>query len=136
SEIDVPRRTHTQTGETEPLGTPWPIASPDGSRLLFRRDGVLTDGRTGATIARFGKIGGLPLLLRDGTVVLPTEMNKPAHVTSHRPNAAPIDVALPKMTYAYVRGEIAPGRLAVQAGERWESNNRAIVTKIFIINAA
>lgn len=136
SEVDVVRKTQTKTGEFGPVDYPYVVASEDGSRFVLRREGLLVDGRTGATLASYGAIGGSPMVLRDGTVVLPSPLTAPAKVTILRPNAAPVTVALPGMKYTLIRGEIAPGKLAVQAGETWEAKNRAQRTHIFVIGLA
>jgi len=111
TEVDVARRTVTNTGTVEPVRTSLCVASPDGSRLLFSRNGLLVDGRTGATIARYGDIGMWPAILRDGTVVV----QKKTTIAIQRPDSA-IDVALPGKGSAYIRGEVAPGKIAVQHG--------------------
>lgn len=133
-ELDVARRVITKTGVVEPLETPFAVASPDGTKLIFRRNGLLVDARTGATLAQYGRIGFTPLILRDGAVIVPSEWSQPAQVTVHRSGAAPLKVALPGMMYASVRGEIAPGKVAVQAGSKWVSGNNAKLASVFIIN--
>jgi ABC-type transport system involved in multi-copper enzyme maturation permease subunit len=135
SEIDVVAKTQTKTGQTEPLERPYVTASEDGSRLLSRSGGLLLDGRTGATLARYGTIGG-GRILRDGTVAVVTPWNQGARVTLHRPGAAPIEVALPKMQIAQIRGEIAPGRLAVQGAEKWEAYHYAKLSHLYVIDVA
>lgn len=135
SELDIVRRAQTKTGDSEPVSSPFPIASADGSRIILRREGLLLEGRTGATLARHGRSGFSPMILSDGAVAQVTEFGKPAQVMIHRGTAAPVVISLPGMTYAAVRGEIAPGRIAVQAGPRWEADNRSLVTKIFIIDS-
>lgn len=135
-EFDVRQRRVTKTGVVEPVETAIAVATPDGSKLLFRKEGLLVDGRTGATLGRFGPSGGGLMILRDGTVLTTSGFGTPGRVTIHRPAAAPVDIPLPGMTYAYVRGEIAPGKVVVQAGSSWVSGNNAVQARVFIIDTA
>lgn len=135
-ELDVLRRRVTKTGVVEPVATAIAVATPDGSKLLFRKEGLLVDGRTGATLGRFGPSGGGLMILSNGTVLTTSGYGTPGRVTIHRPGAAPVDIPLPGMRYAYVRGEIAPAKAVVQAGSTWVSGNNAVQAKVFIINTA
>lgn len=134
-EIDLRTKTVTTTGTVEPVDGMYPVASLDGSRIIFRREGLLVDGRTGATIARYGKIGGGPTFLRDGTLITTTELGVPTRVTIHKPDATPITVALPGVNHATVRGEIAPGKIAIQAGAS-RVQDYPTLGKVFIVDTA
>jgi hypothetical protein len=135
TEVDIAHRTVTKTGTTEPLERYWPVASPDGSRLLFPREGLVTDGRTGATIARLEPMGFGSLFLHDGTLVMSAARDKAAQVTIRKPDGSVINIPLPGVPYVFVRGELTPGKVVVQGGNAFVRDYPTLA-KVFIIDVS
>lgn len=136
-ELNVAQRKLTKTGTVEPIATSYPVATPDGSRLLFRREGLVVDGRTGATLVRLpaGRWGSS--MLSDGTLLTLGEAGALVRMTIYAPDGTRRgEVSLPGMRTVVVRGEIAPGKIMVNGTRRVLGGREDDNWRAFIIDTA
>jgi hypothetical protein len=114
-ELDIARKTLTKTGQAETDATYHSLsANADGSRVLLSKEGIVIDGRTGATLYR---VAPSPkprraAMLSDGTVVVPdgTTRNLRIYAPDGRQTA---DIAVPGAPFLLVSSELAGGKIAV-----------------------
>lgn len=114
-ELDVARKTLTKTGQAEADTTYHSLsANADGSRVLLSKEGIVIDGRTGATLYRV-PVSPKPrrsTMLSDGTVVVPDHTTR--RIRIYGPDGRQTaDVAVPGNPFSLVSAELAGGKIAV-----------------------